>query len=105
MERFFNYPVYGTQGGGLVRDVNGTCIFVEKPDCPGLDVGDEMPKEWGIVPANDLARDEMERDEWGFKDQAMFDADIEMMFDMLFEKAKIGEISYDQIGRFFPKVT
>ena len=51
MSREYKYPVWGTQGGGVVRDVNGTYIFVEKPDCPGLGVGDEMPEEWGI--AND----------------------------------------------------
>ena len=55
MKRSYDYPVWGTQGGGLVREVNGVYIFVEKPDCPGLDVGDEMPKEWGIAPTNNLA--------------------------------------------------
>jgi hypothetical protein len=65
MERNRNYPVYGTQGGGLVREINGTLIFVAKPDCPGLDVGDTMPEQWGIVPANQLARDEMSKEEFG----------------------------------------
>mgnify|MGYP001577689940 CR=1 FL=1 len=60
-ERQFHYPVYGTQGGGLVRQVGTTYIFVEKPDCPGLDVGDAMPEEWGLAPANDRAREEMNR--------------------------------------------
>ena len=55
------YAVWGTQGGGLVREVNpGQFIFVEKPDCPGLDVGDLMPDQWGIIPANDKARQEMD---------------------------------------------
>ncbi len=62
MSREYKYPVWGTQGGGLVREVNGTYIFVEKPDCPELDVGDEMPEEWGIVPANHFARREMNED-------------------------------------------
>ncbi|PIQ67349.1 hypothetical protein COY25_01345 [Candidatus Uhrbacteria bacterium CG_4_10_14_0_2_um_filter_41_7] len=61
MERQYNYPVWGTQGGGLVREVNGTYIFVEKPDCPGLDVGDEMPEMWGIIPANQQARADMDK--------------------------------------------
>ena len=56
MERKFNFPVWGTQGGGLVREVGNTYFFVTKPDCPGLDVGDDMPEEWGVVPANELAR-------------------------------------------------
>ncbi len=60
MERQYKYPVYGTQGGGLVRNVNGVYIFVEKPDCPGFDIGDTMPDEWGIVAANNEAREEIE---------------------------------------------
>ena len=60
MDRDYRYAVWGTQGGGLVREVQGIYIFIEKPDCPGLDVGDEMPSEWGIAPANQLAREEME---------------------------------------------
>lgn len=58
MQRQFNFPVFGTQGGGLVRPASNGYIFVEKPDCPGLDVGDKMPPEWGIVPANSLANQE-----------------------------------------------
>ncbi len=61
-DRTYNYPVYGTQGGGLVRYIGSTAIFITKPDCPGLDIGDEMPSEWDTIPANDLARNEMERD-------------------------------------------
>ena len=60
MERDYSYPVWYTQGGGLAREVNGTLIFVEKPGCPGLGVGDEVPAEWDTVPANELAREEME---------------------------------------------
>ncbi len=60
-EREYKYPVWGTQGGGLVREAGGTYIFVEKPNCPGLDVGDEMPEEWGIIPANGLARQDFDR--------------------------------------------
>ena len=55
-----NFSVWGTQGGGLVRDVNGSFIFVENPDCPGFNVGDEMPEEWGVEPANELAEAELE---------------------------------------------
>lgn len=60
--RGFNYPVWGTQGGGLVRETDGMYIFVSKPDCPGLDVGDEMPEDWSIVPANRRAMLEEEMD-------------------------------------------
>ena len=63
-ERVYNFPVWGTQGGGLVREVGSNrYIFVEKPDCPGLDVGDYMPEEWGIAPANQTARDEINEGE------------------------------------------
>ena len=55
MIREYKYPVYATQGGGLVRLVGETYIFVLKPDIPGYDVGDTMPDHWGIGPANKLA--------------------------------------------------
>ena len=64
MAREFKFPVYGTQGGGLARQVGGKLIFVEKPSCPGLDVGDEVPEEWSVVAANDKARREMMRHEF-----------------------------------------
>jgi len=60
----YNFPVFGTQGGGLVREVNNTFIFVEPPpDFPNLTTGSEMPEEWGIVPANALAQN-LEWDEY-----------------------------------------
>lgn len=63
MSKTYDFPVWGTQGGGLVRRVGrDSYVFVEQPDCPGLDVGDTMPKKWAIVPANELAHDE--DDDW-----------------------------------------
>lgn len=63
--RDYDFPVWGTQGGGLVREVSpNRYIFVEAPDCPGLGVGDYMPEMWGVEPANDLARGVVEREEW-----------------------------------------
>lgn len=62
-QREYSFPVWGTQGGGLVRAVKGVYIFVEKPDCPGLVVGDELPAEWDIIPANTLARETMPDEE------------------------------------------
>ena len=59
-EKSYNFPVWGTQGGGLVREVErgrDKYIFVEAPEsCHGLTVGDYMPDEWGIIPTNELAR-------------------------------------------------
>jgi hypothetical protein len=54
----YPFPVFGTQGGGLARQIGRTgqtFIFVEAPDCPGLDVGDTVPQEWGLAPANQPA--------------------------------------------------
>jgi hypothetical protein len=53
----YKFPVWGTQGGGLVREVGrNRFIFVEAPPAGmGLTVGDEMPEQWGIIPANQLA--------------------------------------------------
>ena len=53
----YDFPVYGTQGGGLVREIGGRYIFVTVPDCDGLAVGDELPEQWSIVPANESARE------------------------------------------------
>ncbi len=59
----YAFPVWATQGGGLVREAgqSGVCHFVEAPE-PGmnLSVGDTMPSEWSIVPANNAARVAME---------------------------------------------
>ncbi len=61
----YNFPVFGAQGGGLAREVNGIMIFITDPGCPGLTVGSKVPKKWGIVPANDLARQEIEDEQFG----------------------------------------
>lgn len=54
----YPFPVYGIQGGGLVKEVAPDLYqFVEAPEsCPGLEVGDFMPKEWGIASVNEAAR-------------------------------------------------
>lgn len=65
MERTYRFPVWGTQGGGLVREVGGKYIFVEKPNCPGLDVGDELPEMWDLIPANSMAREADAKEEMG----------------------------------------
>jgi hypothetical protein len=64
-EKKYSFPVWGTQGGGLVTMSGERYVFVEAPDCPGLDVGDLMPEEWDIVPANTEAREADESD-WEF---------------------------------------
>lgn len=56
----YKFPVYATQGGGLVRFVRDRPIFITKPDCPGLNIGDRVPRDWDMAPANDLAQKELE---------------------------------------------
>jgi len=58
----YPYPVWGTQGGGLARRVGDEYVFVETPDCPPLDIGDVVPHEWSLAPANDLAREQSQND-------------------------------------------
>jgi len=65
MAKVYDYPVFATQGGGLVREVGkNTYVFVEQPDCPGLEVGDVMPSEWDLAPANQQARDLISEDQF-----------------------------------------
>ncbi len=93
--REYSYPVYGTQGGGLVRWDNDTFIFVEKPDCPEFGVGDEMPKGWGVTPANEHARQAMNAAE-------EYNRGLDEFFDRAFADAERGGMTYEQIGQFFP---
>lgn len=60
-----NKPIFFTQGGGLVEEVvvGEVYRFVEAPpSCPMFQIGDTMPAEWGIMPANVAARRLMEDD-------------------------------------------
>jgi hypothetical protein len=63
----YDFAVYGTQGGGLVREnPPGVFTFVEAPpDGFGLKVGDKMPVEWCLAPANELARAEVNQEQFG----------------------------------------
>ena len=67
MEKTYNFPVWGTQDGGLVQEVApNVFVFVEKPNCPGLEVGDFMPKEWDYQPANTLAIELLREEDEGY---------------------------------------
>jgi len=60
MNTLDNYPfaVYATQGGGYCRFVNCTPIFIEAPpNQTALVVGNEVPQEWDLAPANFEARE------------------------------------------------
>lgn len=61
-EKKYPFPVFATQGGGLVQEVaKGVYQFIEAPDpCTGLKVGDFKPDMWGIVAANKRAQEEVE---------------------------------------------
>ncbi len=93
----FKFPVWGTQGGGLVRAVSGKYIFVTEPNCPGLTVGDEMPEEWGLAPANDLARQEDGRQ------QREMEMGFNEFFDTLILARKESRITHEQALNFFPE--
>ncbi len=56
MSGTYSFPVFETQNGGLVRADNDNFIFIEEPNCHGLGIGDEMPIEWRITPANEAAQ-------------------------------------------------
>ena len=62
----YQFPVWGTQGGGIVREAGlGRYIFVEAPkDFPNLHEGDTMPEEWGISAGNNLAKDVMDGEDY-----------------------------------------
>lgn len=51
----FSFAVWRTQHGGLVRSRGDDFVFVEMPDCLRFEIGDVMPEEWDITPANDQA--------------------------------------------------
>lgn len=51
--------LWATQGGGLAEWNGETYIFVESPDWWPNAVGEEVPSEWGVIPANETARNEM----------------------------------------------
>lgn len=54
----YDFPVWTTQGGGLVRYVGAKYVFVEPPGgFPEITVGSEMHPEWDLIPANALARE------------------------------------------------
>ena len=55
----YSFAVFGTQGGGLARRDGSRYIFVTKPECPGFEVGDVVPKEWDLIAANEKARAEV----------------------------------------------
>jgi len=60
------FALWGTQGGGLARwdGDRETYVWHELPDwyaASGITekVGDEIPREWDLIPANEAARGEM----------------------------------------------
>lgn len=54
----YKFPVWGTQGGGLVREEGDHYVFVEAPEgFPDIKVGDRMHEMWDLAPANEAARE------------------------------------------------
>lgn len=54
LPRDFNFPIWATQGGGYTREVAGAFIFISEPP-KGFVIGDRVPREWGLEPANEAA--------------------------------------------------
>jgi len=58
MSANYNFPVWETQGGGLVRQEGEHYIFVEAPEgFPEIQAGDRMHEMWDLIPANESARE------------------------------------------------
>jgi hypothetical protein len=54
----YSFPVWATQGGGLVQLIGDRYVFVEPPPgFPDLIVGSSLPEQWDLIPANQAARD------------------------------------------------
>lgn len=52
-----DFAIFGTQFGGLARAWGDQyLVFIKKPDCSGLDVGDKVPDDWSIAPVNHRAK-------------------------------------------------
>lgn len=66
----YDFPVWGTPGDGLVRALGDGFVFVKAPEEArlGFKVGDRMPDEWDIVPANSHACKMWEDDGWWLDD-------------------------------------
>lgn len=63
MKKKYDFPVYKTEFGGLVRETKEAFVFLEKPKVSGYETGDKMPSDWTLYPANEAARIEKAIDE------------------------------------------
>jgi hypothetical protein len=57
-----NFALWATQGGGLARwdDAQGCDVWHEAPSqFPEFKVGEPIPRQWDLIPANDAARAEI----------------------------------------------
>lgn len=58
----YDFAVWNTSGGGVVKYVEGNYILVKLPLDSGLKIGDKMPAHWSVIsPANERARKQMGR--------------------------------------------
>jgi hypothetical protein len=53
--------IFSTYHNGFVRRVGDRFFFIEKPNFPGIEVGDELPDDWELVPANEETLAAIER--------------------------------------------
>ncbi len=68
----YPFPVFHTQGGGLAKRSDPgshSHSFVQAPDSStGLGVGDLVPAEWDLVPANEIAKNERNQEDRDIND-------------------------------------
>ena len=99
LETQYNFPVWATPCGGLVRWEDGKYYFIEIPSERHGDgehtVGSLVPHHCNVKPMNEAARHcQEEADE--------FARGLEEFFDMAFDHVEAGEMSLEQVGEFIP---
>ena len=87
----YPYSLYGTQGGGLARREGSRFIFIEAPDITGLEVGDDVPDQWDLIPANKNARDEN-----------AFNQDLDAFFTEAEHQVETDQMALVSLGNLFP---
>lgn len=61
----YTNPVFFCQGEVLVEEIVAGELYHLLEDLPscGLKIGDSMPREWDLIPANKAAKDALEREQ------------------------------------------
>lgn len=57
--RNYEFPVYSTNAGGIACSIYGGMRFIEAPNFSEFIIGDVVPEDWELSPANFLAKCEV----------------------------------------------